>query len=395
MKKRMIPLFLFVTILLSFSSITYGTAKLKEMEAQKKALKKQMQENLQELKNQKDEISNLHYEILKYDVLATQVQEELDVLEEKLTTKKAEIKKTDEELVEAKVKEKKHYASTKERIRIMYEYGNTAYIEVLLESAGAADFYNRLEYLNKIVEYDKGMLERLQGIRNKIEETEAKLLLEQTELEHIQAETVIRQNEIENILTLKGQEVAKAEQNKAFLERKLQERQKEEALLDKKIEEYIKALERERMKQANAKNLKFKEGFMKWPLRGYTYISSGYGYRKNPVYKKPELHNGLDIPAPAGTPIYAAADGIVMFVGVMRGYGKTIMIDHGENSQGKRVITLYAHCSALTVTKDSAVIGGHTVVGKVGKTGTATGNHLHWSIKIGGAWVDPINNVQR
>ena len=107
------------------------------------------------------------------------------------------------------------------------------------------------------------------------------------------------------------------------------------------------------------------------------------------------MHNGTDIAAPNGTPIYAAADGEVIYAAWMNGYGNTIMIDHGKNSNGQHVITLYAHCSSLVAAKGAQVVGGQTVVAKVGSTGRSTGNHLHFGLKIGGAWVDPMNNTSK
>lgn len=396
MKRIFFRVGLCVWFVIAFSTIAYGTSKLKDMQKQKKEIQQQMKKNQEELKAKKDEISQINQEIIKYDQKYHEVQEVLDVLEDRLVVKKGEIEVTQQNLVDAKERETEYYANTKERIKVMYEYGNTEYIAVLLESDNAMDFYNRLEYLNKIVEYDKSMMLRLEDIREKIEETEGRLLIEKTELEHTQAETLIRKNEIENIRIAKAEEIAKARANQAFLEHEIKERQREEAILNKKIEDYIAALERERAKNKNASKLKFSGGILKWPLKSHFYVNSGFGRRRDPItHKLGAMHNGVDIPAPAGTPIYAAADGQVMYAGWMNGYGNTIMIDHGKNSSGYHVITLYAHCSSLNVTKDTFVKGGSTIVARVGSTGRSTGNHLHWGLKIGGGWVDPMKNTTR
>ncbi len=395
MKRAIFRAGLALCITLAFSCIAYGTSVLKDMQKQQKAIQQQMKQNYEELKAKKNEISSIHQEILKYDQQYVEVQQVLDVLEDRLVQKKAEIEVTQADLVKAKEKEEIYYQNTKERIRVMYEYGNTEYIAVLLESDNAMDFYNRLEYLNKIVEYDKTMLLRLEDIREEIEETEGRLIIEKAEMEHTQAETLIRKNEIENIRVLKTQQIAEAEKSKAYLEEEIKERQREEAALNKKIEEHIAAIERERQKQA-ATALKFQGGLLQWPLPGYSRITSGFGPRIDPITKRTgAMHNGTDIGAPNGTPIYAAADGQVIYAGWMNGYGNTIMIDHGKNANGQHVITLYAHCSSLTVTKNTNVIGGKTVVGKVGSTGRSTGNHLHFGLKIGNSWVDPMKNTSK
>ena len=383
-------------IALAFSSIIYGTSTLKDMQNQKKAIQQQIKKEYEELKAKKDEISMVYQEILKYDQQYVEVQQVLDVLENRLTEKKAEIETTQTQLAAAKEKEDVYYKNTKERIKVMYEYGNTEYIAVLLESSNAMDFYNRLEYLNKIVEYDKTMLRRLEDIREEIEETEGRLIIEKAEMEHTQAETLIRKNDIENIRVLKAQQIEAANKKKEYLENEIKERQREEALLNRKIDEHIAAIERERQKQNQASALKFKGGLLKWPMPGQTRITSPFGRRVDPITRKlGAMHNGTDIGAPNGTPIYAAADGEVIYAAWMNGYGNTIMIDHGKNANGQYVITLYAHCSSLVAAKGAKVVGGQTVVAKVGSTGRSTGNHLHFGLKIGGAWVDPMNNTSK
>lgn len=396
MKKNALRIGVCMLLIIAFSSIAYGTSKIKEMEKQKKAIQQQINADYAELKAKKDEISVINQEILRYNQQYVEVQGVLDVLEDRLVEKKDEIVKTHAELETAKNKESVYYSNTKDRIKVMYEYGNTEYIAVLLESDNAIDFYNRLEYLNKIVEYDRSMLNRLQEIKETIQETEGKLIIEQAELEHTQAETLIRKNEIENIRQQKEQQIVKAQQNQAFLEDAIAQKKREEAAINKKIDDYIAELERQRKAQQAANNLKFKAGLLKWPVPGYTRVSSGFGRRIDPLTKRAgAMHNGTDIPAPAGTPIIAAADGQVIYAGWMNGYGNTVMIDHGQNKNGKQVVTLYAHCSSITITKGAYVTGGKTMVAKVGSTGRSTGNHLHFGLRIGGGWVDAMNNTSK
>lgn len=396
MSKKYIRIMVSVLVLVAFSTIAYGTSSLKEMERQKKEIQRQINAEYAELKAKNDEISLINQEIIKYNQQYVEVQNQLDVLQARLVEKSGEIVQTQARLEEAKEKERGYYISAKDRIKVMYEYGNTEYISVLLESRNAADFYNRLEYLNRIVEYDKSMLDRLQAIKETIEETQGRLILEQAELEHTKAETLIRQNEIENIRNQKAQEIIKAQNNKAFLEQQIAEHQKAQAAVNKKIDDYLAELERKRKASQATNNLKFTAGLLQWPLPGYTYVNSPFGRRRDPItHQLGAMHNGTDIPAPRGTPIYAAADGEVIYAGWMGGYGKTIMIDHGQNANGHQVVTLYAHCSSLTVTKGTRVVGGQTLVAKVGSTGRSTGNHLHFGLRIGGGWVDPMKNTSK
>ena len=112
-----------------------------------------------------------------------------------------------------------------------------------------------------------------------------------------------------------------------------------------------------------------------WPLKGK--ISSGFGRRGA------RFHNGVDIPAPKGTAIVAARSGRIVFTGSIRGFGRTIRVDHGNG-----VETLYAHCTALLVKKGEWVRQGQKIA-TVGRTGRATCNHLHFSVFVGGKARDP------
>ncbi len=102
-----------------------------------------------------------------------------------------------------------------------------------------------------------------------------------------------------------------------------------------------------------------------------------------PILQKRWLHTGIDIPAPTGTSIYAAAAGRVIHSGWIRGYGYAIMIDHGGG-----IISLYGHCSSLIAAADQVVARGE-IIAKVGSTGWSTGPHVHFEVRENGDYVDP------
>lgn len=120
-----------------------------------------------------------------------------------------------------------------------------------------------------------------------------------------------------------------------------------------------------------------------WPVNAT--VTSEYGYRIHPVYRTRRLHSGMDIGAPGGTPIASANNGVVIFVGRQGGYGNTIIVDHGGG-----ITTLYAHQSKFGTSVGQAVSRGD-VIGFVGATGTATGNHLHFEVRVNGSPSNPRN----
>lgn len=123
---------------------------------------------------------------------------------------------------------------------------------------------------------------------------------------------------------------------------------------------------------------------MTWPVTDYYRISSPYGERINPISKEKTFHSGIDILAPEGSNIVSAYDGIVIFAEYYNDYGNTVKIQHNNG-----MITLYAHCSELLVNEGDKVKAGD-LIAKVGSTGKATGEHLHFEIQKAGEPVDPM-----
>ncbi len=120
-----------------------------------------------------------------------------------------------------------------------------------------------------------------------------------------------------------------------------------------------------------------------WPIQAR--VTSEYGYRIHPIYRSRRLHAGMDLGAGRGTPIAAASDGVVIFAGTQGGYGRTVIVDHGGG-----VTTLYAHMSEIG-SSNGQTVGRGDIVGLVGATGTATGNHLHFEVRVNGGPVNPRN----
>lgn len=126
---------------------------------------------------------------------------------------------------------------------------------------------------------------------------------------------------------------------------------------------------------------------VKWkrPTRGY--LSSAYGYRTHPVYKKRSFHAGIDIAAPKGTPILAATNGKVIYAGRRSGYGNLVIVSHANGYS-----TRYAHCSSIIARKGQYVKAGQ-IIGRVGATGVATGNHLHFEVRKNGKTLNPVSFI--
>ena len=129
-------------------------------------------------------------------------------------------------------------------------------------------------------------------------------------------------------------------------------------------------------------------GIFEWPLPGDFSITSPFGYRTDPITGEVSFHDGVDIAAPEGTAILAAADGVVVTANRTDSwggsYGYYVLIQHDETYE-----TLYAHCSEVLVKAGQEVEQGD-VIALVGSTGNSTGNHLHFEVREGGSKVNPM-----
>ncbi len=122
-----------------------------------------------------------------------------------------------------------------------------------------------------------------------------------------------------------------------------------------------------------------------WPIRGW--VTSGFGVRTSPFTGSRKFHEGIDIAARLGNPVYSTADGMVLFAGVKSGYGKVVFVDHGYG-----VSTRYGHLSGIDVTAGQRVQRGE-IVGRVGSTGRSTGPHLHYEVLLAGVPVNPYSYI--
>ncbi|MGD1071446.1 MAG: M23 family metallopeptidase [Bryobacteraceae bacterium] len=118
-----------------------------------------------------------------------------------------------------------------------------------------------------------------------------------------------------------------------------------------------------------------------WPVNGL--LMDGFGHRSDPFSGEGAMHTGIDIAAPIGTPVKVTGDGIVVFANWDGGYGRCVIVDHGNGYQ-----TWYAHLSAMDVVEGDEVRQGETV-GRVGATGRSTGAHLHYEVRIHSTPVNP------
>ena len=368
---------------------------LNEAQDRKTELEEELEKTEDTLKNLETLKGNTAAYVRELDESLSAVSNELEALNGSIAEKEGQIETTKGELEQAKETEKKQYESMKLRIKYMYERGDTSYVELFMESDSLSELLNKAEYISKISEYDRQMLDQYAATKDEIAADEARLETEHAELLDLKEQTEIKQASVEQLLSAKQAELRSYESQIAEAENQLSEYEKDleaqEAAI-RQIEEEIKRQEEEARRKAEAAGQSYVtkdigDIHFIWPCPASSRITSGFGGRSSPTEGASSNHQGIDIGAPTGSDILAAAEGDVVVSTYSSSAGNYVMINHGGG-----VYTVYMHASKLLVSVGEHVSQGQ-VIAKVGSTGYSTGPHLHFGVRLNGPYVDPRSSV--
>lgn len=409
-----------------------------EIENQKSELKSQINEKSSEINVLEDkqnqliaQISNLNSEISKTDNEIVAVESEIAEAEEKIETLKKEIKAL-EEKIEQRDK------LLEERARALQANGSVSYIDVLLGANSFVDFIDRFSAVNTLMDADRQIIkeqkedqEKLDQQKVTVEKTKDELETNKSKLQSLKASLDSQKAEKDRLV----KELEK-EQSQIANEKKVLEEHYEEAVeisdeLNAQIAAEQKRLleiarQQELQKKKAAENAKknnssnsgssnsgsnnsgssnsggsnsgstpaVSSGNWTKPANGrYT---SPYGVRIHPITGERKMHYGIDLANSTGTPVVAAADGVVSYAAPLSTFGNVVMITHSID--GQIYTSVYAHLNSINVSVGTQVSKGQHIAG-MGNTGGSTGTHLHFEIHIG-TWVrqsvgsvNPLNYI--
>lgn len=350
----------------------------KELQSGISSYKKQ----LQDLKLQK---ANLTDYISQIDEALVELEQNITDLAHQIEAKELEIEGVKQNLAEAQEIRRQQYEAMKVRIRFMYEEGDSYALELIFSANGFADALNKADYIDSISEYDRNKLDEyilneklIETIQKELESQEELLKEQKLSLEEEKKEQEELQAIAEANVQKMQSEIDEASASIEQLNAKL-------AAQTATIEALEAAVEAERNRLAAEYN--YDGGSFAWPCPSCRTINSPFGNRYHPILKTNKLHAGIDIPGRAGADIVAAYNGEVVAASYTSAMGNYVMIDHGSG-----LYTIYMHCSKLYVNKGQTVGRGETIAA-VGKTGLATGNHLHFAVRLNGNYVDPTKYV--
>lgn len=371
-------------------SIAQKQKEIEETQNQRKQLESGLTDVKQIINDLEKSKSSLASYVSQLDTELTVAQTRITELNDMITEKENELISTKAELDEALAKETAQYEAMKLRIKSMYERGDSFYLEAVLSAKSFGEMLNRADYVEKITESDRQIFENFKTTRAYVEVCKAQLEAEQELLEEAKLDVEEEQASLETLISQKQTEIDAYEADISNREQLVKEYEAEIASRNAEIKALEDAVKAEQAALDAATNPKktYDGGMFAWPAPSYTRISDDYGNRIHPTLGVQQFHNGVDMAAPGGSPILAAYDGTVVAAAYSSSMGNYIMIDHGGN-----LYTIYMHASALYVSKGAEVVKGQKIAA-VGTTGRSTGNHLHFSVRLNGSYVNPWNYLK-
>lgn len=347
-----------------------------QLEAKLARVNKQIQQTRAEIRRIRKRERAVTADLLNTERELDATRNRLHKVRARLATVRSQQRKTAQRLKELEQRLQHRQQLLARRVRVAYQQGSASTVRVLLGSRDVHDLISRSYVLGRIARVDSRLVVSIRQDKEEVAQAKAQLDAQAREVAQLEAELAQQTHLLREQTDVKREILQDIARDRELKEQALDEWEEE----SRQIAVLLRAMEQTPRGQARLAK-PFRGGFIR-PVSGP--IVSGFGMRYHPILRVNRMHNGIDIAAPYGTPIKAAAAGEVIFAGYRRGYGNTIIIDHGGG-----VATLYAHCSALAVGEGTAVRQGQ-VIGYVGATGLATGPHLHFEVRRNGEPVNPL-----
>ena len=383
-----------------------SSSEIKKQIAALKEEKKEIDAQLKEIKGQlsanDDEIAGI---VAQKDTIDQEIQllhQQVDNINQQIATYALLIADKQDELDDASVRLEDLQQKNKERIRAMEEDGNISYWSIIFKANNFSDLLDRISMVQEINAADQRRLREINEVAQQVSNVQKELSGEKYELEAVRVELDAAQASLDEKRAeadaLLTELIAKGEEFQALLD----ESEDLQSDLMKEIAQAEKDLKAAQYKEwlatyvpttrptgtdtTPSTDVPSSSGWIK-PLKSYT-LTSPFGMRVHPITGVLKMHEGIDMSAPQGTPIYAAKSGKVTRTAFQAGgAGYYVTINHGDGFS-----SVYMHMTHYIVSPNQYVSAGQ-VIGYVGSTGGSTGPHLHFGIAYNGTYVNPLNYI--
>lgn len=270
------------------------------------------------------------------------------------------------------------------RLRSLYMGERLSLLQMILDAQDLSTLLDRLFYKQKLVAQDKQLLQNLRTKTMQYRQEKQQVAQQKESIAGTIVQIQSYQSQVSSRIQQDRMLREKYQKDAEFYEQAEQQLLAESANIRQSILRWSREHQHHKG-QTDQGYVGNGTGIFAWPLFGS--ITSGFGSRFHPIHHRWMMHTGLDISAPMGAPVHASDSGQVIEAGWRGGYGKVVIISHGERN-GVGMVTLYGHLSGWAVTAGQSVHKGQ-VIGYVGATGFATGPHLHFEIRENGTPTNP------
>jgi murein DD-endopeptidase MepM/ murein hydrolase activator NlpD len=329
--------------------------KLRQTKIQEKNVTKQLVSTQQKLEKAQDKVSENKLNL-------SDAQTKLKVINTRLERTERQLKRRGKLLAG--------------RLSDVYKGHDISYIDVLLGSRDMRTFLSRSYYIDRIVSSDVKLIKEIKEDKAQIESDKKAQAYEVKRIAAFQSQLVRQRDRVADYKQQKQAELDAIEHNRALYERAYADLMAESDRIAARLQAY------QASQRSRGSYKAVFSGNLGLPVGGR--ITSRFGYRIHPVLHVRRLHTGVDIACPTGTPVHAAADGVVVLAGWYGAYGNAVVLDHGGN-----VSTLYGHNCRLCVSMGQRVTKGQ-VIAYSGSTGWSTGPHVHYEKRVNGRPVNPL-----
>ena len=354
---------------------------LSDIQAQKKEVQAKLAEIRDDLSQAKAQV-----ELIQSQVVLT--EEEINTSQALLDRYDLQIAEKEADIQRLEAQEEAQYQEFYRQVRWMEETGGTSYLSILFEASSLAEMLDSAMIITDIMDYSNRIIDQLNATQAQLGAARDDLAVGRADQAEVQQALEAKKAELEDqraqAQTLLNQ-IAASESEYAAEAKELADN---EAEINKELKEAEKKYQAQLEALAQQNNVNMTSGDWYWPLPGRYKISSLFGNRADPFTGKRDNHTGTDIPAPSGTPIYAAKTGVVTTVNKNKNassYGYYCIISHGNG-----YATLYAHQKQVPIVQEGQTVQKGQVIGYVGTTGRSTGNHLHFELRVNGVRNDVL-----
>lgn len=334
-----------------------------------KGLRKELKGYEQKREASEGRASRIQDRIDELNAELTNLQIGINELDERLKIARAELKGVEARIAEVQDEIDEVQEPATDQAVALYKAGATEVLDVLLGSGSLTELDDKVEMLGIAAEETTSALIRYSRLKVKIRTLNADLFTRRDRLEQLheeRSEQLARQTRLRTELN----------DELKTLNRKIGKLRNKETITGREIAKITGDLVAFQATQSVSALGTSSSGYI-WPLNGG--VTSYYGPRWG------RMHSGIDIDGYTGQPVVAAKGGRVALATYYSGYGNSVIIDHGGGYG-----TMYAHLSSLTTTK-GALISQGSLIGYVGCTGSCTGDHLHFEVRVGGNPVNPMS----